>query len=81
MEHSQIDRAIAATINPTMRSTRVASALPENLSARGETIIHRPTMKLSHSSHPANADSAAIDRMTIAQPPAQAFQLSAPGEK
>ena len=44
--HSSI-AAITATINPTITSVRIALVLPENLSAQGETRIHRPTIRLS----------------------------------
>ena len=50
--------AITATISPTMTAVRIASVLLENLSTQGETRIHRPTMRLSHSSHSAKANRA-----------------------
>lgn len=69
--------AIAATITPTTRWSRVAAGFCEKPTNHGDTITHSPTTRLIHSSHSANAARAAMAKPAITIPLSQAFQLAA----
>src|SRR5262245_37552225 len=65
----------AATRMPMITWVHLAFRSAEKRSAHGDAMSHRPSTKLIHSSHSANADSVASVTTASATPTIQAFQL------
>src|SRR6516225_9235754 len=69
--------ATTATMIAVTTWTRVAVAWTANQTAHADTATQTPSKRLIHSSHSANANSAASATTPIATPLSQAFQLAA----
>src|SRR5262245_29738248 len=61
---------------PVSTWTQVTVAWPANPTTHADTATQTPSMRPIHSSHSANAESAAIATAAIAMPLSQAFQLA-----
>src|SRR6516164_8764941 len=69
--------ATTATMMPVTTWTQVGVAWAANPTAHADTATQTPSKRLIHSSHSANASSAASATTPIATPLSQAFQLAA----
>src|SRR6516165_1210437 len=76
MSHN-LTPATTATMIPVTTWTQVAVAWTANQTAHADTATQTPSKRLIHSSHSADANSAASATTPIATPLSQAFQLAA----